>query len=286
MLGIFQRLFNCDEPASRLEFYIYLIISAILIFIPIYIVEGLWWYYPVLYIFSIIGVVIGVCASFRRGKDRGLDNEKIINCFAKISLLLFLWLVVFLCNVLLYSSINFKAPDPVHPVWFYVFPALGFIYLVVFLFPICFLKGKGNEMSDERSATFRYIKPKYPKIGEVFNRDFFVNIFNFKGVTKREGFWIYTPFVILIIALFYFVLMMLYIGIIYFLERHNVDSLITSFSSSDWWVVLCVFAFFFLSLCCRRLRDLNIKPWKVIFLLIPPVNVFMLILMIFGKSEK
>ena len=161
-----------------------------------------------MFYFSVIGLIGIICAIFRRGKDRDMNNEKIINFLIKISLLLIscglfyilteFFSKIFDCETELSDSLYSKG-----------FLILSGIYALFFFFPILFLKGN-TQNSQEKVATLRYIKPSLPKIGEIFNRDFIIGIFNFKGVTKREGFWIYSPFIIFNIGLTYYIISKLF----------------------------------------------------------------------------
>ncbi|MBQ7257762.1 MAG: DUF805 domain-containing protein [Abditibacteriota bacterium] len=296
MLTLFQRFWNSDNKASRLEFYIYTIFSLVILYLSLlaYVVFS-FKYNEILLLFSFIGLTGLSCALFRRGKDRGMSNEVIINYLGFISLLIIvLWAFMFL-NDKLYNIMNFgwdfnPGKDDLDGVLLYVFIPLIGLYALIFLFPILFFKGENQKSVKEKYANLRSDKPIFPKIGEVFNRDFFVNIFNFKGITKREGFWVYSPFVLFNIIFTYFVgFGIYYYYLTTFVDIGNFDGCVvwgepTVYTWQPWVIIgLCVLT---LALCYRRLRDLNIRPWKVVFLLIPPVNIFLFILMIFGKSEE
>ena len=282
MLALFQRLFNCDEKASRTELYLYIIFSS-LFFIISYILYEIF-YEDNMYYISVSGLIGIICAIFRRGKDRDMNNEKIINFLIKISLLLiscglFYILTEFLSKIF---DCETELSDNFYSI---VFLILSGIYSLFFFFPILFLKGKAQD-TEKKTATLRYIKPSLPKIGEIFNRDFIIGIFNFKGVTKREGFWIYSPIIIFNIWLTYYIIIHLFFNFqLYFYDPYG-DLVAGPYFFSWEPYVLIGLAVITLALSCRRLRDLNIKPWKVIFLLIPPVNIFLIVLMLFGKTEE
>ena len=291
MLSFFQKLFNCDEKACRLEFYIYILASLIplVLFFPFLSLPPL----AVIPVYISLGII--VCAIYRRAKDRSMTNDTIINYMAKISLLFWTGFIFSLIITLYFGLLRFNALFPTKYVWSYILWGMCGIYTVIFLFQILFLKGKNIDENEPKVATFKYKKPTYPKIGEIFNRDFFVNIVNFKGIATREGSFIYLA-LILIIDTIILIRNNMLINIF-----DNICYLYYSFFNTgggceviepgelnytwEWWV-LGISLLLILSLCCRRLRDLNIKPWKVIFLLLPPVNIFMIVLMLLGKSEK
>ena len=281
MKKFFQNIFSCDTKSSRIEFYSYLILA----FIPILISYLNWEYFYIdnNILWYVLSVVLLVCAIIRRAKDRGMKNEEIINFLAKISVLLVTGVIVFLSSCL-YFGMYILNPKPMDFYLTYIVCGIGGIYLIVFLFPLLFLKGKETDEPEEDIA-----QEKKSVWKEIFNRDFFVNIFNFKRKTTREGSWLYICIVIVM-------------GLIVCFKNNLFDQLsgwLTDFNTWfgtyyydseevfhwEWWALLIVILLT-LSLCCRRLRDLNIRPWKVVFLLIPPVNIFLFILMIFGKSQR
>ncbi len=282
MLALFQRLFNCDEKASRTEFYTYFIVSLIPLLI-VYLNNYFEFDDILCCILCVISILIFCCAIFRRAKDRGMNNGKIINCLTQISILFMTGLLFYILNQFFKSVFEIE-PDPPY---YYVtgFLILSGIYSLFFFFPILFLKGN-TQNTQEKVATLHYIKPTPAKIGEIFNRDFIVGIFNFKGVTKREGFWIYSPFIIFNIGLTYYIISKLFYNFqLYFYDPYG--DLVGGPIFFSWEpYVLIGLAVITLALSCRRLRDLNIKPWKVVFLLIPPVNIFLIVLMLFGKTEE
>lgn len=281
MKKFFQSIFSCDIKSSRIEFYSYLILA----FIPILISYLNWEYFYIdnNILWYVLSVVLLVCAIIRRAKDRGMKNEEIINFWAKISVLLVTGVIVFLSSCL-YFGMYILNPKPMDFYLTYIVCGIGGIYLIVFLFPLLFLKGKETDEPEEDTS-----QEKKSLLKEIFNRDFFVNMFNFKGKTTREGSWLYICIVIVM-------------GLIVCFKNNLFDQLsgwLTDFNTWfgtyyydseevfhwEWWALLIVILLT-LSLCCRRLRDLNIRPWKVVFLLIPPVNIFLFFLMIFGKSQR
>ena len=291
MLAFIQRLFNCDEKASLFEFYIYTIFAlffgliAYLNYKYLDIDNNVFWY--------ILGGVILICAVCRRAKDRGMTNDTIINYWAIVSVLILTSYLLGILCIIKFGFLMFHEINYFDAFWVGVLIIAACVYAIVFLSQILFLKGKSE--GEQKINTIQYKQPTFPKIGDILNRDFFVNIFNFKGKTCRESGWIYFG-IWFIVSFIVFIKNDLLDNIIYFFEypfeviTNACDDVVLSSPNLrnftwEWWV-LGIVTLLILSLCVRRLRDLNIKPWKVIFLLLPPVNVFMLILMIFGKSEK
>ena len=285
MLSFFKKIFNCDEKASRIEFYIYVIFSIFLIVIPFMVMANTYnSYVNLLFVVCVIGFAAFLCVIFRRGKDRGMTNEQIINALAKMSLLLVAWALYLLVYDFLYHLFDLKIGQSFNTKSvYYVFPCLFVVYALVFLFSILFLGGAKQQSSEAEVNTFSQPTSKFPKIGEIFNRNFFSNIFNFKGRTRREEFWPYSILIMINLALFFYCFVLSNITVIDCFSYNPENGLPIEIFWIH-WSVLGV-GLLTLSLCCRRLRDLNIRPWKVVFLLIPPVNIFLFILMIFGKTE-
>ena len=116
MLFLIKRFFNCDNKASRLEFYLYIVSSVILIIIPFSMLSSvtLW-----IICISILGLIGLVCGIIRRGKDRGMKNDIIINHLGKISLLLFCW---WICRLFYYICSNIGIIKTYYsPFYIYIF---------------------------------------------------------------------------------------------------------------------------------------------------------------------
>ena len=185
MMKFILNFFSCDKKASRKEFIIYFIIYSILIifFIPLI------FSYRYLTIIPFILVFLFTFPIFRRAKDRGMTNETIINYLIKISLLLwagilFSMLVVYFTRALFIESFSSRSDFLWSTILYYIATA----YSLIFFFQLLFLKGKDNEKEiDKEHST----KPTLPKICEMFNRDFIIKFFDFKGKTTREEGFIY-----------------------------------------------------------------------------------------------
>ena len=283
--------FSCDKKASRKEFIIYLIIYSILIvfFIPLFAYIG-----PLAFPIIPFFVFLFTFPIFRRAKDIGMTNETIINYLIKISLLIWTGFPFALICALLYCLLHYKNGFALFDfIWSILLFGIAIIYIVIFLFQLIFLKGKNTEENLEYNTN---LYEKKTLIKKIFNRDFIVGIFNFKGKTSREGGWIYfgigfiTSVVILLKGNMLFKIYD-YIGTVFFSLMSNYNSSCIGYEHPEinytwqWWALGIIFLLL-LSLSCRRLRDLNIKPWKVVFLLIPPVNIFLIVLMLFGKTEE
>ena len=97
MLALLQRLFNCDEKASRTEFYTYFIISLIPLLI-VYLNTYFEFDDTLSCVLCVISILIFCCAIFRRAKGRGMNNGKITNYITQISILLMTGLLFYILN--------------------------------------------------------------------------------------------------------------------------------------------------------------------------------------------
>ncbi len=123
-----------------------------------------------------------------------------------------------------------------------------------------------------------YTKPKQINI---FNNKFWLNWKDFKGKASRNEFFI-SGFLLFILfpVIFYVASWLLF----WFAE----DPKYYYYIYFIYGIIIILFLYLIstLSVFIRRLRDIGLKPWHYIILFFPPVNILLMVLLLFLKGEK
>ena len=258
-----KKFFDINFPFNRLQFNITLIVS-ILLFALIYYLQSIY----SLEIHNFIGheslaflVLSGsllLCllvipfVLYKRLRNLNKSNKYIFE-------------TLFVCN--LAFSIGFKNMlDNLFKNIFNVetsfyrlliFSVIGTSILVYLLVLAVFVKGS-------KTGDKIYIKHNWNKI---FNNNFRANWKDFKGKASRSEFFISGIVLFILLALWYICFPFFFFNI---------------------WISLSLIFIFFvltLSVFIRRLRAVGLKPWHYIILFLPPLNFFLILVLLFYKED-
>ncbi len=250
-----RKFFDINIPFNRLQFnscFFGLLLFVLLLFLVLSKIDSTGESIIAWYVFNYIlgfSPILAFVALYKRLKDLNWTNKYIINAFFGC----FLFSCCKKKNI--FPMGMFSLPYNISR-WFYLICiAISVAFLLYVLFHAIFVKG--NHVYNDS-----YYKPKFRNI---FNLKFFKNWLDFKGRAQRSEFFI--------------------CGIVIFLW---IIRLIFLFSNSDGVILSILLLFPILTLSCgiRRLRDIGLSPWYYILLYIFPVNIFLLIVLMFGKSEE
>ncbi|MBQ7256300.1 MAG: DUF805 domain-containing protein, partial [Abditibacteriota bacterium] len=138
-----------------------------------------------------------------------------------------------------------------------IFSVIGTSILVYLLVLAVFVKGS-------KTGDKIYFKHNWNKI---FNNNFWANWKDFKGKASRSEFFISGIVLFILLALWYICFPFFFFNI---------------------WISLSLIFIFFvltLSVFIRRLRAVGLKPWHYIILFLPPLNFFLLLVLLFYKED-
>jgi len=248
-----RKFFDINIPFNRLQFnscFFGLLLFVLLLFLVLSKIDSTGESIKAWYVFNYIlgfSPILVFVALYKRLKDLNKKNTFIFNCLFGCSL----FTLGLLLHIIISSNISNIRLSRVIFIIFNVISLLIALYLLILAI---FVKGNNDN--------YDCYKPKFKNI---FNFKFFKNWLDFKGKATRSEFFLCGILILLWIVRYLFL-----------------------FFNCDGVILLIVVLFPILTLSCgiRRLRDMGLSPWHYLILYVVPVNVLLLIVLMFGESEK